>query len=106
MEQHDYRDQQGQLPPEIYRRRRLVAIIAIVIVVILIVWGIVAAVTKHKDGKDDAGSSTVTSTSTVAEKDSNAADCSSDDLQFEAGRTGVDDENAGHTPIPSAPGSP
>ena len=49
MEQHDYRDQQGQLPPEIYRRRRLVAIIAIVIVVILIVWGIVAAVTKHKD---------------------------------------------------------
>lgn len=84
MEQHDYRDQQGQLPPEIYRRRRLVAIIAIVIVVILIVWGIVAAVTKHKDGKDDAGSSTVTSTSTVAEKDSNAADCSSDDLQFEA----------------------
>lgn len=88
MEHRDYRDQQGQLPPEIYRRRRIVAIAVIVVVVALIVWGIVAAVNKGDGDKDSsaAGSSTVTvsSTATVTEKPSNAPDCVSGALKIEA----------------------
>ncbi|WQD13536.1 MAG: hypothetical protein U1U88_001817 [Lawsonella clevelandensis] len=49
MEHRDYRDQQGQLPPEIYRRRRIVAVAVIVVVLALIVWGIVAAVNKGEE---------------------------------------------------------